>query len=52
MINVTVSQGTADLWGIAESDAQKQAFRVATEATPGIKMVNDNLVVRPIASTA
>jgi CBS domain-containing protein len=52
LINVTVSQGTADLWGIAESDAQKQAFRVAAEATPGIKAVNDNLMVRPIASTA
>ncbi|MBX9825174.1 MAG: CBS domain-containing protein [Xanthobacteraceae bacterium] len=52
LINVTVSQGTADLWGIAESDAQKQAFRVAAEATPGIRAVNDNLLVREVASTA
>ena len=52
LINVTVSQGTADLWGIAESDAQKAAFRVAAEATPGINAVNDNLLVRQVASTA
>jgi CBS domain-containing protein len=52
LINVTVDQGTADLWGIAESDAQKEAFRVAAEATPGIKAVNDNLLVRQVASTA
>lgn len=52
LVNVTVSQGTADLWGIAESDAQKEAFRVAAEATPGVKTVNDNLLVRQVASTA
>lgn len=52
LINVTVNHGTADLWGIAESDAQKEAFRVAAEGTPGIKAVNDNLLVREVASTA
>ena len=52
LINVTVNQGTADLWGVAESEAQKKAFRVAAEATPGICAVNDNLLVRQIASTA
>lgn len=52
LINVTVSQGMADLWGIAESHAQKEAFRVAAEDTPGIKTVNDNLLVREVASTA
>ncbi len=52
LINVTVNEGTVDLWGIAESHAQKDAFRVAAEATPGIKAVNDNLLVRQVASTA
>lgn len=52
LINVTVNQGTADLWGIAESNAQKKALRIAAEVTPGIKLVNDNLLVRQIASTA
>ncbi|MBX9846958.1 MAG: CBS domain-containing protein [Xanthobacteraceae bacterium] len=52
LINVTVNEGTADLWGLAQSDAQKEAFRVAAEATPGIKAVNNNLLVREVASTA
>ena len=52
LINVTVNQGIADLWGIAESDAQKKAFRVAAEVTPGVRAVNDNLMVRQVASTA
>jgi predicted transcriptional regulator len=52
LLNVTVSQGTADLWGIAESEAQRKAFRVAAEATPGIKAVNDNMRIRDFATTA
>jgi CBS domain-containing protein len=52
LINVTVNQGTADLWGFAESEAQKKAFRVAAEVTPGVRAVNDNLLVRQVASTA
>ena len=52
LINVTVNQGTADLWGIAELEAQKKAFRVAAEVTPGVRAVNDNLMVRQVASPA
>jgi CBS domain-containing protein len=52
LINVTVNHGTADLWGIAESEAQKKALRVAAEVTPGVRAVNDNLLVRQVASTA
>jgi CBS domain-containing protein len=52
LINVTVNQGTADLWGIAESEDQKNALRVAAEVTPGVKAVNNNLLVRQVASTA
>ena len=52
LFNVTVSQGTADLWGVAESEAQRKAFCVAAEATPGVKAVNDNMQVRQVASTA
>ena len=52
LVNVTVNQGTADLWGLAESEAQKKAFRVAAEVTPGVRAVNDNLMVRQVASTS
>jgi CBS domain-containing protein len=52
LVNVTVTDGTVDLWGIVESSVEKQALRVAVEVTPGVKAVNDNVMVRPIASGA
>jgi CBS domain-containing protein len=48
LINVIVHEGEVDLWGIAESTAQKEAARVAAEVTPGVVAVNDNVLVRPM----
>jgi len=48
LINVTVSGGVVDLWGITNSDAERKAIRVAAESTPGVCAVNDNLVTRRI----
>lgn len=50
LVNVTVSDGTVDLWGIVDSASEKQALRVAVEVTPGVRAVNDNVIVRPVAS--
>jgi CBS domain-containing protein len=50
LVNVTVSDGTVDLWGIVDSPAEKQALRVAAEIVPGVKAINDNLVVRRAAT--
>jgi CBS domain-containing protein len=47
LINVTVADGTVDLWGIADSPSEKEALRVAVEVMPGVKTVNDNVLVRP-----
>ena len=47
LINVIVQDGTVELWGIVESASEKKAVRVAAEVTPGVRAVNDNLVVRP-----
>jgi CBS domain-containing protein len=47
LVNVTVTDGTVDLWGIVDSPIEKQALRVAVEVTPGVKAVNDNVLVRP-----
>ena len=47
MINVIVPDGTVELWGIVDSASEKKAVRVAAEVTPGVRAVNDNLVVRP-----
>jgi CBS domain-containing protein len=50
MINITVTNGQVDLWGIVDSQAEKQALRVAVEVTPGVRAVNDNVIVRPVAA--
>ena len=50
LINVIVTDGTVELWGIVDSVAQKKAVRVAAEVTPGVRAVNDNLIIRPVAS--
>jgi osmotically-inducible protein OsmY len=50
LVNVTVSDGAVDLWGIVDSPVEKQALRAAVEVTPGVKAVNDNVIVRPAAA--
>ncbi len=47
LVNVTVTEGTVDLWGIVDSPVEKHALRVAVEVTPGVRAVNDNVLVRP-----
>ena len=48
LLNITVSGGVVDLWGIAPSEAERQAIRVAAQSIPGVQGVNDNMVKRPI----
>jgi CBS domain-containing protein len=50
LITVTVQNGTVDLRGIVESEAEKQAVHVLAEVTPGVRDVNDNLMIRPRSS--
>lgn len=50
LINVTVTNGVVDTWGVVDSAAEKQALRVAIEEIPGVKTVNDNLVIRPVVA--
>jgi len=50
LINVIVTDGTVDLWGTVGSSVEKKALQVAVEITPGVKAVNDNVTVRPVAS--
>ena len=50
LINVTVNGGAVDLWGIVDSEAERQALRVAIEVTPGVRDVTNNVVVRPVAA--
>jgi CBS domain-containing protein len=47
LLNVTVNGGVVDLWGFVESDTERKAVRVAAEATPGVRAVNDHMTARP-----
>ena len=47
LLNATVSGGVVDLWGFIESDTERKAIRVAAEATPGVRAVNDHMTARP-----
>jgi len=48
LLNVTVNGGVVDLWGFIESDTERKAIRIAAEATPGVRAVNDHMTARPI----
>lgn len=50
LINVIVQDGAVELWGMVDSMSEKKAVRVAAEVTPGVRAVNDNLVIRPAGS--
>lgn len=49
-INVTVHEGVVDLWGVVDSPSEKRAIRVAAEGTPGVRSVNDGVIIRPAVS--
>jgi CBS domain-containing protein len=48
LLNVTVNDSVVDLWGLAASDAERNAIRVAAENVPGVRAVNDRMTVGPI----
>jgi osmotically-inducible protein OsmY len=52
LVNVTVHDGTIDLWGIVDTPSEKNAMRVAAEITPGVRAVNDAIIVRPVDTSA
>ena len=47
LISVTVQDGNVELWGIVDSQAERKAVHILAEVTPGVRAVNDNLIVRP-----
>jgi CBS domain-containing protein len=46
--NVIVHEGTVDLWGVVDSEVEKEAARVVVEEVPGVRSINDNLVIMPV----
>ena len=47
LLNVTVRDGVADLWGIANGQEEKTAAGVAAENAPGVVAVKNHIIVRP-----
>ena len=45
-VEIIVHSGDVELWGIVESQVQKDAIRVAIEVMPGVRTVSDNLSVQ------
>ena len=42
--------GNVELWGIVDSETEKDAIRVAVEVTPGVRQVANKLVVEHLMS--
>ena len=51
LISVTVQDGNVELWGIVEFPAEQKALHVLAEVTPGVRAVNDNLMIQPKSSS-
>jgi CBS domain-containing protein len=49
-LNATIQGGTVELWGVVGSEAEKEAARVAAEVVPGVRAVENNVIVRPSIS--
>jgi len=45
-IGVMVYDRTVELWGVVETQAQKDAIKVAVEAMPGVQTISDHLSVQ------
>ena len=46
-INAVVHDGIVELWGVVRSGTEKDVIRRLAERTPGVRTVNDHLVVDP-----
>jgi CBS domain-containing protein len=44
-MNILVTDGVVELWGFIGSEAERQAFCVAAQSTPGVRAVQDHLAV-------
>ena len=48
-LNVTVADGVVNLWGVTNSGAERKAIHVVAESIPGVRGINDNMMLRPTA---
>jgi osmotically-inducible protein OsmY len=52
LLNATVQDGTVKLWGIVDSEAEKEAARVAAEQVAGVRAFENNVIVQPAVDGA
>jgi CBS-domain-containing membrane protein len=45
-VNVVIDNGAVELWGIVESQVQKDAIRVALETIPGVRTISNKIHVQ------
>ena len=50
LLNVTVQDGKVQLWGVVDSEAEKQAARVAAELVEEVKAIENNVIVLPVVA--
>ncbi|MYZ49276.1 CBS domain-containing protein [Propylenella binzhouense] len=50
LTNASVHDGVVEIWGMVNSDDERRAIRVAAESTPGVRAVNDHMMIRPYAA--
>ena len=50
LMNVTVQSSRVHLWGVVDSEAEKEAARVAAELVEGVKAVENNVTVLPFVA--
>jgi CBS domain-containing protein len=48
LLNATVQGGTVKLWGIVDSEAEKEAARLAAEQLAGVQAIENNVIVQPV----
>lgn len=51
VVNVTVTDGVVEMWGIYDSEAERDASRVAAENVSGVRRVEDHRVRQSITSS-
>ena len=45
-VNVVIDNGAVELWGVVESQVQKDAIRVALETIPGVRTISNKIHVQ------
>jgi osmotically-inducible protein OsmY len=48
LLNATVQGGIVKLWGIVDSEAEKEAARVAAEQVAGVQAIENNVIAQPV----